>query len=462
MNPKFRNIYFIGIGGIGMSAIAKYLHLAGYKVAGYDLVKNQNCEALEKIGIDIHYEENISAINPIFLNVQDSLIVYTPAIPKDHKEYLYFTENNFRILKRSEILGLLSKSTKSIAIAGTHGKTSVSTLTAWILHNSMVKCTAFLGGISKNISSNLLVNTESDFMVLEADEFDRSFLRLNPYISLVTIIEADHLDIYGNTAELEKSFIEFINKTNTNGSAILNSVISDIIVEKLNKDIKIYRYSSFDSSADFYIKNLHRSGEDFCFDIIMPNSEISGIKTKTGGNHNLENIVAASAAAHLSGVRNNEIKNAIESYTGVQRRFDIKVHKDDRIFIDDYAHHPSEIRETIKAVREMYPQKKITGVFQPHLFSRTKDFAEEFGQSLSELDNLYLLPIYPAREKPLPGISSKIIFDNCNCKNKYMIQKEELYEIIRKQKPELLLTMGAGDIDRLIKKLTEIMENNEG
>lgn len=441
-----------------MSAIAKFLHKAGHYVAGYDLVRNQNCEALEKLGIDIHYEENIELIKNDILNKEDTLIIYTPAVPKTNNEYIYFSENKFDIYKRSEVLGLLSKSKKSVAVAGTHGKTSVSTLCAWILNNSKNNCTAFLGGISKNINSNLIVNTESDLMVLEADEFDRSFLKLDPNISLVTVIEADHLDIYGNAEELEKSFIEFINKTSINGCTILNSNIPDRIISKLKKDLRIYRYSLSDDKTDFYLKNIIKSKGVFSFDIRLLNTEISGIQTKTGGNHNLENIVAATAAAYLSGANPKEIKKSIETYTGVKRRFDIKVQTQNKVFIDDYAHHPSEISATIQAVKEMFPDKKITGIFQPHLYSRTRDFAEGFGNSLAKLDTLLLLPIYPARELPIQGVSSNLIFNKCNCKDKKLIEKNELYNIIENKKPELLLTMGAGDIDRLIENLKKIME----
>ena len=459
MKNDFKNIYFIGIGGIGMSAIARYLLANNYRVSGYDLVRNSNCLMLEKSGVEIHYEDNISLIDKSFLNNKETLIVYTPAIPVEHNELKYFRDKDFTIMKRAEILGLISKNNKSVCVAGTHGKTSISTLTAWIINNSQKKCTAFLGGISRNINSNLFLDTESKIMVLEADEFDRSFLNLNPTYSLVSIIESDHLDIYQNYDNLRKSFIDFINLTADSGAIVLNAKINKDILTQIKTKALIYTYSIADSKTDFFLSNVNYHKDSCTFDINHPYGIIQGVETKTGGNHNLENIVAAVSLSLLSGVSGTEIISAIQSFAGVKRRFEFIIKTDDLIFIDDYAHHPTEINACINAIKTLYPGRKVCGIFQPHLYSRTKDFAREFAESLSILDNLLLLPIYPAREKPIEGVSSQMIYDLCANPNKALIEKNEIINYIKSENPEILVTMGAGDIDMLIEAIKESLLN---
>ncbi len=461
MIDKYKHIYFIGIGGIGMSALAMYFYKTGYDVAGYDLVKNINCEKLEKSGIKVHYSDDLNKIEKCFFDKLNTLIIYTPAIPETHKELSYFKKNGFKILKRAEALGIISKSKKSMTVAGTHGKTSVSSLCAWIMEHSQQKCTAFLGGVSKNFDSNIIINRNSEFMVIEADEFDRSFLNLNPYISLITSIEKDHLDIYKNYDNLYNSFVDFLNLTNENGHIILNCNINRNILKKIKTTAKIHWYSLNNSDSDFYIDNLKYTEDKSHFDFIYSGGKIENLVAQTGGKHNLENIAAAIAMCVLNGVNSRDIKTAINSYIGVKRRFDIKIKNADRIFIDDYAHHPREISATIDAVKEIFPGKKICGIFQPHLYSRTRDFAKEFAEELSKLDSLFLLPIYPAREEPIKGVSSKIIYDLCTCKKTKLCKKNEIFELIEKENPDLLLTMGAGDIDNLIKPLCQILNKHE-
>lgn len=461
MINNYHNIYFIGIGGIGMSALALYFHKSGVNVAGYDLVKNQNCKKLESVGINIHYEENIEKIPKTFLNKQNTLIVYTPAIPETHEEYQYFTENNFKIIKRAKALGLISESKKSLCIAGTHGKTSVSTLVSWIMHQSALKCSAFLGGISKNINSNLILNENSELVVLEADEFDRSFLNFKPFISLVTCIEADHLDIYKNYENLEKSFIEYINSTNKTGKVVLHEAVNNTLAGKINSQAEILTYSYNNSNTDFYADNIQYINQDCTFDIITPDGKINNIYLQYGGSHNLENTVAATAVSILAGASHEEIIAGIKTYTGVKRRFDIQINTDNAVYIDDYAHHPGEINATLNSVKKLFPDKKITIVFQPHLFSRTNDFAIEFAESLSRTDSLILLPIYPAREKPIKGVTSELIFKNCSLNDKKLCNKEELLSTLDETKPELLITMGAGDIDNFVEPIKELLLNRD-
>lgn len=450
-NKKY--IYFLGIGGIGMSGLAKYFHSAGYIVAGYDRFRSNICINMESLGIDIHYDDNLNMVPNDFKNKENCLIVLTPAIPEDHSELLYFQSNKFEILKRSEVLGLIVNNKKGLAIAGAHGKTSVSCICANIMANSRAGCSAFLGGISKNFNSNLIINNNSEYVVAEADEFDRSFHRLKPSTALITYIDADHLDVYKSYEALYEAFIHFGNLVKENGNLILNHNIAEDFTKKIRSDIKVYRYGVNDNSCDFYIDNIRYENSYCYFDLNHINGRIENISYAIGGNHNLENALAGASIALLNGADDNEIRKGLESFAGVERRFDIKIKNKDLVYIDDYAHHPNEISAFLSAVRLLYPKKLITCVFQPHLYSRTKDFYMEFAESLSLCDNLVLIPIYPAREKPIEGISSKIILENSSAPKKYHCEKDELISLLKEIKPEILVSMGAGDIDQLVKPI---------
>ncbi|MDR2010136.1 MAG: UDP-N-acetylmuramate--L-alanine ligase [Bacteroidales bacterium] len=448
-----KQIYFLGIGGIGMSAIARYFYTLGYPVAGYDRFRNDICINMENIGINIHYEDDITKIPYQFKNKKTTLVVFTPAVPQDHNELLFFRTNNFEILKRSEVLGLISNSKKCMAIAGAHGKTSVSSICANIMVNTKAGCSAFLGGIAKNFNSNLVINKNSDYVVVEADEFDRSFLRLTPSTALITYIDSDHLDIYNNYNTLFEAFVQFGNLVKTNGNLILNHNISEDYIKHIRTDINIYRYGLNNKECDFYIDNIKYQENKCYFDLTHINGKISDISYSAGGDHNLENALAGASISILNGATDEDVRKGLETFEGVERRFDIKIKTDNFIYIDDYAHHPNEISAFLKSVRLIFPDKKITGIFQPHLYSRTRDFYKEFAESLSICDEIILLPIYPAREKPIEGITSEIILANIKKTKKFICEKNELIPFLKKQKPEILVTMGAGDIDQLIKPI---------
>jgi len=453
MENKYNNIYFLGIGGIGMSAIAQYFHVNNHKVAGYDRYQSDNCKRLENIGIDIHYEDDINLIPELYKNSTETLIVYTPAIPEDSTELAYFKTHNFKILKRAEVLGMISQNKVCIAIAGTHGKTSVSTIAAWILSNTRDSCSAFLGGVSKNFDSNLHLSSTSNIVVVEADEFDRSFLRLTPTTAIITSIEPDHLDIYNDFNTLQEAFVEFAGKIKSEGNLILHKSIKTELFETSVKNINIYTYGLNDEDCDFNLKNISYKNNNCYFDIKAPTGLIKNIKYQIGGQHNLENALAAAAASLINEADESTLRKSLESFAGVIRRFDIKIKTTELIYIDDYAHHPGEIKAFINAVSEIYPNKKITAVFQPHLFSRTKDFYKEFAENLSNCHELVLLPIYPAREKPIKGISSEIIYKYAKVERKHLCTKTELIPLLKSLKPELIVTMGAGDIDQLVEPI---------
>ncbi len=442
-----------------MSAIALYFHQTGCNVAGYDIVRNNNCIKLENAGIQIHYDENIQKVPKEFLNNENTLIIYTPAVPDQHQELLYFRSKGFKITKRARILGMISESKKTLTVAGTHGKTSVSTLCAWIMNNTKKKCTAILGGILKNTDTNLILSTDSECMVFEADEFDRSFLNFNPYINLITGIEPDHLDVYGNYENMQDSYVEFMNLTDNGGALILNYEIFDKVIPRLKTKARVYSYSREKENTDFYATNIRLKNASYKFDLVYFNGKINDLEVFPAGNHNLENAVAAISISILGGAEHNNIRDAISSYKGVKRRFDILINDKNRIYIDDYAHHPGEIEATISALKELFPGKKITGVFQPHLYSRTADFAEGFAKALSSLNELVLMPIYPARELPIDGVKSELIYNLCDCKNKQILNKDQVLKYVENSKPELLITMGAGNIDKLVEPICKIIKS---
>jgi len=451
MKPEsVKKVYFLGIGGIGMSALARYLNSAGVKVSGYDKTPTTLTSELEREGMEIHYEDMPDLITPDI-----DLVVYTPAVPTDLGEFIRVKDSGLPLLKRSQLLESITANHKTLAVAGTHGKTTVSTMLAHILYSSHLGCTAFLGGIAKNYNSNLLLNHQSEFMVAEADEFDRSFLRLHPELAVITSTDADHLDIYNDHGSMLSTFAEFAGNVSRTGTLILKRGIN-LPLKDNPEGRKLYYYSVSDE-ADFRVEGLELSGGRYQFNLRTPFGIIEGFNPVLPGLFNVENAVAASAAALMAGAKEEEIVKAVNSFTGVRRRFDHRVNKGGVLYIDDYAHHPEELRACITSVRKLYPDRKITGIFQPHLYTRTRDFAEGFAESLSLLDKLILLDIYPAREKPIPGITSGMLLEITPLEDKLLLSKEGAVEYISSNKPDILLTLGAGDIDQLVPEIERIL-----
>ena len=441
-----KTYYFLGIGGIGMSAIARYFLLKGDNIFGYDLTRTELTQELEKEGMSIVYEDNID-----LLPKDIDMVIYTPAIPKDNTIFNYFLNSNTPILKRSEILAEITRDKKTIAISGTHGKTTVSTMVAHLLNNSSIGCSAFLGGISKNLNSNFLYNPNSQYIVVEADEYDRSFLKLSPYYSVITSIDEDHLDIYGTYENLLEAFTEFANKTQDEGRLFIKQGL-DL---ELKEELVPQTYTIRGIEADYYAWNIRNYNSKYYFDLRTPEKVIYDLCLNYPGIHNIENILVSSAIALKLGVSEDELRKGIESFSGVRRRFDIRIKTKDFVYIDDYAHHPNEIKSCIESIRDMFPGKKLTGVFQPHLFSRTRDFADEFARALEGLDEVVLLDIYPAREKPIENINSKWLLHKINKMDKYYSEDEGLLDLLDALYPEVLLTIGAGNIDKFVSKIEE-------
>ncbi len=450
MATKYKNAYFIGIGGIGMSAIARYFKFKGLNVAGYDKTESELTDTLQKEGIDVHYVDNVDFIPK---DIANTLVVYTPAIPHDLKELKYVMDNGYNVFKRSKVLGEITDGERCLAVSGTHGKTTTSTLTAHILDESGEGCSAFLGGISKNYDTNLLMS-HTPTVVVEADEFDRSFLQLHPEIAVITAMDADHLDIYGDLEHVHEAFKAFA------------SQVSGTIIVKLGLDItskdtnaKILRYHYNDPKADFYARNPQPDKLGyFSFDIVWPGGVIEGVKCGTPGWVNVENSVAAAAICLTYGLKPEAIKHAIGTFQGVKRRLDIHVNTEKISYIDDYAHHPKELSTAISSMRDIFPGRKLTAIFQPHLYTRTRDFADDFAAALSKVDKLILLDIYPAREEPIPGVTSEIIFDKVTAPEKVMLHKEELMGYLEKEPVDVLITFGAGNIADFIAQITELLE----
>lgn len=451
---KYRDIYFIGIGGIGMSAIARYCLAKGYRVSGYDRTPSELTRHLESEGIAVHYEDNTDFIPK---DPGSTMVVYTPAIPHDMEELEYVREHGYKVVKRSRILGEISAGQRCLAVAGTHGKTTTSTLLAHIFRSSGEGCSAFLGGISKNYDTNLLIGN-NDIIVAEADEFDRSFLQLHPEIAVITAMDADHLDIYSDIEHVRAAFREFA------------SQVSGTLIIKLGLDIttedtgaKILRYSYNNPEADFYASELeHDMCGYFTFTLNTPSGRIEDCRCGIPGWVNVENSIAAAAVALTYGITPEKIKEALASFQGVKRRFDIHLNTASCSYIDDYAHHPAEIATAISSIREMFPGRRLTAVFQPHLYTRTRDFAEEFAQALSSVDKLILLDIYPAREEPIPGVSSEMIFDKVSGPEKVLIARDRLMDFLENEPVDVLVTFGAGDIDRFTRPITELLEERIG
>lgn len=450
MNLKNVNsVYFLGIGGIGMSALARYFISLGCKVAGYDKTKTTLTQALEQEGMQVHYDENTEAIpTEIKNNEPNTLVIFTPAIPKNNVEYLFFINQKIRLYKRAEVLGLITQNYFTIAVAGTHGKTTTSSIVAHVLNECGVDCIAFLGGISLNFNSNLLLNNNAKTVVVEADEFDRSFLTLSPNMAIVTSIDADHLDIYGDKEEMHKSYQDFVNKIDKNG----------VLITKPDIKQKI----QFENTTTYHLKS---QADYLPSEVKVENGSyfltINQDKIKLGfpGIHNVENALAAYVVAKKLNLDSAKIIKALASYIGVKRRFEYHVKSPNIVYIDDYAHHPEELRMCISSVKELYPDKKITGVFQPHLFSRTRDFLDEFASSLSVLDELILLDIYPARELPIPGITSQLIIDKATAKDKKLLTKATLLDYVAANNFEVFLTLGAGDIDVYVEPIAAILKS---
>ncbi len=452
---QYTNIYFLGIGGIGMSAIARYFMAKGFGVAGYDRTRSRLCEELEAEGIAIHYTDDVAQIAPEFLQKESTLVVYTPAIPAEHTEFCYFKEQGFKIQKRAQVLGEIMRVERGLCVAGTHGKTTTSTMLAHLLKQSHVDCNAFLGGISKNYTNNLLLSDKSDFVVIEADEFDRSFHHLTPYMAVVTAVDADHLDIYGTYEAYLESFAHFTSLIAEGGCLIMKKGIA--LQPRLGKNVKLYTYSSTDE-ADFYAKNIRIGNGTIVFDFVTPTETIADVELGVPVLVNVENSVAAMAIAWLNGVTADELRSAMASFAGIRRRFETWLKTDSLTIIDDYAHHPAELEASIKSVKALYADKKVLGVFQPHLYSRTRDFYKEFAAALSYLDEVVLLDIYPARELPIEGVTSQIIFDEIANENKTLITKKELLDCLKSKRFDVLLTVGAGDIDTYLPQIVEMLK----
>ena len=449
-------VYFIGAGGIGMSALVRYFLSKGKHVAGYDKTPSELTHKLEEEGANIHYEENVSLIPDTCKDPDSTLVVYTPAIPADHKELCHFRENNFEIHKRAQVLGMITRTEKGICVAGTHGKTTTSTMAAYLIDHSHVGCNAFLGGISKNYGTNLLLSEKSEFVVIEADEFDRSFHWLTPYATVVTATDSDHLDIYGTHEAYLESFRKYTSLIRPDGFLVIKKGLD--LIPDVQPGVTVYTYSVTD--GDFHAENIRIGNGEIFFDYISPLGNIKDIQLGVPVYVNIENGVAAMALAQLCGVTGEEIKAAMPEFAGVDRRFDFKIKNDHIVFLSDYAHHPAEIRQSVSSIRTLYPERKITAIFQPHLYTRTRDFYKDFADSLSLLDEVILLDIYPAREKPIPGVTSQLIYDNLRPGiEKTMCSKEELLDVLRTRKTEVLITLGAGDIDNYVPQIYEMLKD---
>lgn len=459
MNIKnLHTVYFLGVGGIGMSALARYFLASGCNVFGYDKTKTALTSQLEKEGITIHYQEDIALIpNEIKAKQINTLVVYTPAIPKNNIEFLFFQEQKISLHKRSEVLGFISNNYFTIAVAGTHGKTTTSSMIAHILQQCGVVCNAFLGGISLNFNSNLVLSPDAKIMVVEADEFDRSFLTLSPDIAIITSLDADHLDIYEDKTKMHQAYQDFTHKIKNGGTLLTKK--THLTMLNLPSTIHTKTYS-ISENADYEAKNRKINNGNFVIDVQTPTNFIANVEIGLPGIHNVENSLAAFAVADLLQIDNQKIKAALASYKGVHRRFQFHIKTPNLVYLDDYAHHPTELSACILSIKEIYPKKKITGIFQPHLFTRTRDFADEFAESLSLLDTLILLDIYPARELPIEGVTSQMLLDKVTIINKKIVAKEEIINELKTKEIQVLVTLGAGNIDELVEPITEYLTNN--
>lgn len=451
-------IYFVGAGGIGMSALERYFNQNGYKVGGYDKTPSQLTETLIKEGIDIHYEDNIDAVDPAFKDKDNCIVCYTPAIPAEHGELCYFQQNGFKVMKRAQILGMLTQDRKGLCFAGTHGKTTTSTMCAHIMHQSAQDCNAFLGGISKNYGTNNILSDKSEYVVIEADEFDRSFHWLRPWMTVITSTDPDHLDIYGTKEAYLESFRHYTTLIQPGGALIIHRGLE--MKAEPQEGVRIYDYAL--TEGDFHAENIRIANGTIVFDFISPIENVRDINLGQPIPINIENGVAAMAMAQLNGVSADELKRGMETYGGVDRRFDFKIKDAKHVFLSDYAHHPKEILQSARSMRELYSDRKITAIFQPHLYTRTRDFYKDFADALSILDEVILTEIYPARELPIEGVTSQLIYDNlADGVQKQIIEKKDVLDLVRSRDFDVLIILGAGDLDNQCDEIAEIIKTKE-
>ena len=451
-------VYFVGAGGIGMSAIARYFINRGLVVAGYDKTPSALTLQLEKEGMLIHYEEDVEQIPLACRDKEHCLVIYTPAIPSEHAELQYFRNGGFDIQKRAQVLGTLTKSLKGLCFAGTHGKTTTSTMCAHIMHQSSMDCNAFLGGISKNYGTNYILSNESPYVVIEADEFDRSFHWLSPWMSVITATDPDHLDIYGTKEAYLESFRHYTTLIQPGGALIIHTGLE--VKPNVQEGVKVYTYSK--TEGDFHAENIRIENGEISFDLVSPIENVKGIELGQPVPINIENGIAAMAMAQLNGCTAEELRYGMKTYRGVDRRFDFRIRNDKHVLLSDYAHHPKEIFESARSMREVYKNRHITAIFQPHLYTRTRDFYKDFADALSQLDEVILCDIYPARELPIEGVTSKLIYDNLRPGiEKSMVHKEDVPELVKNRDFDVLIILGAGDLDNYMTELAEIIKNKE-
>ena len=453
-----KSVYFVGAGGIGMSAIARYFIRKGLVVAGYDKTPSDLTHQLEKEGMLIHYEENVDEIPHACRDPKSCLVIYTPAIPKEHKELVFFNEGGFTVEKRAQVLGTLTRTHKGLCVAGTHGKTSTSTMCAHIMHQSHIDCNAFLGGISKNYGTNYILSDHSDYVVIEADEFDRSFHWLRPWMTVITSTDPDHLDIYGTKEAYLESFRHYTTLIQPGGALIIHKDLE--MKADVQPGVKGYEYSR--DEGDFHAENIVIDNGEITFDFVSPIETVKGVELGQPVPINIDNSIAAMAMAQLNGCTAEELRYGMKTYHGVVRRFDFKIKNKKHVFLSDYAHHPKEIYQSAKSLRELYKDRKITAIFQPHLYTRTRDFYKDFADALSQLDEVILCDIYPAREQPIPGVTSKLIYDNLKPGvEKSLISKDDVLDLVKKRDFDVLVVLGAGDLDNLCPQITKIIESKE-
>ncbi len=453
----YKLYYFLGAGGIGMSALVRYFNHYGKTVYGYDKTETELTTQLQAEGAQIHFDEDKALVKKLFslYNKEDILVIYTPAVPKDHAEFVYLQSEGYTMQKRAWVLGEITKQFRTIAIAGTHGKTTTTTLTTHILKTAGINCFAFLGGISQNYKTNLLLGDANDkdaYVVVEADEYDRSFLTLHPYITVITSVDADHLDIYGDLNAMHQTYTQFASQVQKEGFLIVKKNVDNDL--RLKDKRLVY---SLNLDTEYSANSIEIIDGEFCYNINSPIEPVSHVAIGLPGLHNVENSIAAVAVAQQLGIKGDVINKALRSFKGVKRRFDYRVKSKSVVYIDDYAHHPEELKAAITAAKQLYPDKKVTGIFQPHLFTRTRDFADGFAESLDLLDVCVLLDIYPAREKPIEGINSQMLLDKMKCQEKFLVKKENVLEFLKTHPPQVVMTLGAGDIDSLIEPIEKLL-----
>ena len=455
---NYSSLYFVGAGGIGMANLERYFLANGYKVAGYDRTPSELTSALIAEGVEITFDERAELIPDYCRDSATTLVVYTPAVPDSHQGLRWFRDNGFRVIKRAQLLGIITQNSKALCFAGTHGKTTTSSMAAHILHQSSIGCNAFLGGILKNYNSNLLLSADSPYSVIEADEFDRSFHHLKPYIAVVTATDPDHLDIDGTEEAYLESFAHFTELITPGGVLVVHTGLK--LKPRTAEGVTTYTYSR--NEGDFHAENIRKGNGKIIFDFVTPQGVVRDIDLGVPVDINIENAVAAMAVCHLVGATDSDLRNAIATFGGAKRRFDFWIKEDGehgKVVLDDYAHHPDELRASIRSIKDLYPHRKVTAIFQPHLYSRTRDFAPQFAEALSHADRVILLDIYPAREKPIPGVTSQIIFDRITCPDKMLIDKAQLLHTIETNSFDILLTVGAGDIVTFLPQICEIIKN---